>query len=99
FDLKVSNGGTTVFGRGAIVRSLRLFFNPSVVYSGDNITVRTPDENLGLIHHNRFVDFWACVGRVTCTNANAKLHAVASVTDSTAAPGATVDIKSWARRP
>jgi hypothetical protein len=98
FDLKVMNGGTTVFGRGAIVRSLRLFFNPSVVYTADNITVRTPDEQLGVIHHNRVVDFWACIGRVTCTDANAKLHAIVSLTDSAANPGSVVAVKSWARR-
>jgi hypothetical protein len=97
-DLKVMNGGTTVFGRGAIVRSLRLFFNPSIVYTADNITVRTPDEQLGVIHHNRIVDFWACIGRVTCTDANAKLHAVVSLTDSDASPGSVVAVKSWARR-
>jgi hypothetical protein len=98
FDLKIMNGGTTVFGRGAIMRSLRLFFNPSIVYDGANISVRTPDINLGVIHHNRVVDFWACVGRVTCTDANARLHAVASFTDSTANPGSVVEVKSWARR-
>jgi hypothetical protein len=98
FDLKVMNGGTTVFGRGAIMRSLRLFFNPSIVYDGANVSVRTPDDQAAVVHHDRVVDFWACIGRVTCTDANARLHAVASYTDTTASPGLSVEVKSWARR-
>ncbi len=100
-DLKVANGGTTVFGRGALVRTLRLFFNPSVVYSGENITIETPDYGT-FTRHDRIVDFWACAPRPdgtrepTCDDTNAELHVVGVFNDAT--PGTPVTFKLWSHR-
>ena len=101
-DLKVMNGGTTVFGRGVIARTLRLFFNPSVQYTGDNITINVPDVGAG-VRQDRIVDFWACPPLpggsrpANCDDGNAKLHVVAEYADAST-PGADVTIKLWARR-
>jgi hypothetical protein len=108
FDLKVMNGGTTVFGRGAIIRTLKLFFNPSVTYSGDNITVMNPDENGGR-RLPRIVDFWACLPDdagnpvLPCTDANAEVHTVVKFTDTTngdgsVSAGTSMTVRSWAHR-
>lgn len=105
-DLKIMNGGTTVFGRGALVRTLRLFFNPSVLYSGANVTIETPDTG-SFARHDRIVDFWACWPhpnpdgtpgpRVSsCNDVNANLHVVASFNDTAA--GSPVTYKLWSHR-
>ncbi len=100
-DLKVANGGTTVFGRGALVRTLRLFFNPSVVYDAANITIETPDYGT-FKRHDRIVDFWACPPRPdgtrepTCDDSSARLHVVAVFDDT--APGTPVSFKLWSHR-
>jgi hypothetical protein len=100
-DLKIMNGGTTIFGRGAIVRTLRLFFNPSVLYSSSNITVQVPEVG-SMLRRPRIVDFWACPPNpdgtrvATCDDTNGKLHVVASFDDNS--PGTPVTVKLWSRR-
>lgn len=100
-DLKIANGGTTVFGRGALVRTLRLFFNPSVVYDAANITIETPDYG-SFTRHDRIVDFWACAPRPdgtrepVCDDGNAELHVVGVFNDT--APGTPVSFKLWSHR-
>lgn len=100
-DLKVVNGGTTVFGRGALVRTLRLFFNPSVVYNGANVTIETPD-GTAFTRHDRIVDFWACSPTSTgartspCNDTNANLHVVVSMRDTVV--GSPLTYKVWSYR-
>ena len=101
-DLKVVNGGTTVFGRGMVVRTLRLNFNPSVTYTGNNIAITVPSAG-SQIQQDRVVDFWACLPLptgarpATCDNSNARLHAVAEFVDGSG-PGTSIQVRLWAQR-